>query len=106
MAGEESLRTLQQGVEDLWDSVNTLRNGNAAIMAKLASIESLLTERCSSRQQDILRLQTDVRTLEDKYNLMDKLLLKNTLIVSAVTALLSSIATALVAKVLGKMMSM
>ena len=104
--GEADIKVLHQGVSELWDAVNDLRQGDAKIMAKLASIESLLTERCASRAQTLLDMRADIKTLQDKYNLMDKLLLKNTLIVSAITALLSSVATALAAKILGKMLGM
>ena len=104
--GESDIKVLHQGVSELWDAVNELRQGDAKIMAKLASIESLLTERCASRAQTLLDVRADIKTLQDKYNLTDKLLLKNTLIVSAITALLSSVATALAAKILGKIMGM
>lgn len=102
MAGDD-LSTLHQDVAELWTAVNALRQGDAMIMAELASIKSLLTERCASRAQSITEMSVKIKELQDKYNLLDRVVLKNTLIVSAITAVLSSVATALAVKVLGKL---
>lgn len=99
---ESDLKVLHQGVAELWEAVNQLRQGDALIMAKLASIESLLTERCATRAQTIQDMVSKIKELQDKYNLLDKIVLKNTLIVSAITAILSSVATALAVRMLGK----
>lgn len=99
MADAET-KVLQQSVGELWDAVNGLREGYAAIMAKLASIESLLTERCTSRKAVVDAIEIRIKQLEDKYHVLDKLVLK----VSLITAALSSVATALAVKLLGKMM--
>lgn len=89
----------EKDVSELWDAVNDLRNGDALIMAKLASIESLLSERCANRKIFVEDLAIKIKVLEDKYHLLDKLVLK----VSLITAALSSVATALAVKLLGKM---
>ena len=104
-ATAEEVKTLMQDqVADLWEAVNKLREGDSLILTKLSAIQTLLEERCTSRQQVITDMRADIKSLQDKYNLMDKLLLKNTLIVSVITAVLSSVATALAAKMIGKML--
>ena len=83
--------------DDIWEAISELRQGNALIMAELASIKSLLTERCASRTERIVALDVRIKQLEDKYHVLDKLVLK----VSLVTACISSIATALAVRLIG-----
>ena len=94
--------THDRDVAELWDAINGLRQGDSLIMAELASIKSLLTERCTARLEIITDITLRIKQLEDKYHVLDKLVLK----VSLITAALSSVATALAIKLLGKMLGL
>ena len=71
------------------------------MLAALEGIRSMLGERCEARLQTMESLAKRIKDLEDKYHVLDKTVLKVSVITGIITAVLSSAATGLVIKIAG-----
>lgn len=96
-------------IAELWEAVNGLRADNAKILAAIeglrASIEGRnqrIDERCEYRAEGIEAMNVRIRALEDKYHLLDKTVLRVSIITSAISAFFSSTATGIAVISLGK----
>ena len=85
-----------QDVTELWDSISGLRRDIGQILTQLSSLTTILSERCESRSSALSGLTTRVKELEDKYHILDKTILRVSIVVGLISAGLSSIATAAV----------
>ena len=90
-----------QEIRNLWSVIDDIKNGQSQMLAELSGIRSLLGERCEARLQTMESLARRIKDLEDKYHVLDKTVLKVSVITGLITAILSSAATGLVIRFIG-----
>lgn len=76
-------------LDKVWEAIDGLR-------ALLTRIDTLLQERCNNRGARIESLETKINELEVKYHVLDKTVLKWTVISGLITAVFTSAVTGLI----------
>lgn len=91
--------------DGLWKEINALKDkvstGFSQVGAQVASILTLLEERCETRSKTIGTMQAQIKALEDKYNVLDRQLVRLVVTTGFTSAIVSSAATATVIKLFG-----
>lgn len=87
-----------QDIPSIWGAINALRKDMSQILVELQSMAAVLAERCESRAAYQIALEKRIGVLEDKYHLLDKTILRVSLVTGAVSALLASAGTALIVR--------
>lgn len=88
----------EQDISELWDAVNAIRGQMGELLAQLKSLTAVLSERCETRGHLICSMDGRIKALEDKYHLLDKTVLKVSLITGAASAVVTSVVTAVLVK--------
>lgn len=86
----------EQEVRELWDAIDAMRKVQAEMLTQLSGLTAMLRERCEARFVTLVSLETRVKELEGKYSVLDRTVLRNSIIVGGISALMSSAATAVV----------
>lgn len=86
----------EQEVRELWDAIDAMRKVQAEMLTQLSGLTAMLRERCEARSVTLVSLETRVKELEGKYSVLDRTVLRNSIIVGGISALMSSAATAVV----------
>lgn len=87
-----------QDISELWDAINTIRGQTGELLAQLRALTAALTERCETRGHLICSMGGRIKALEEKYHLLDKTVLKVSLITGAASAVVTSVVTAMLVK--------
>jgi phage shock protein A len=90
----------EQEVRDLWGAVNGLRVDVGGVATQVAQVMAMLGERCVSREQRIAAVERQFEEMERRVDALERRVVRMGMVTGAVTALLSSAATALCLKML------
>lgn len=90
---------MTRGDEDAqWAAIDGLRTDIGRILAEVQGLTSALGERCEVRAAHQISLEQRMATLEAKYHVLDKTILRVSLVTGAISAVLASAGTALIAQ--------